>query len=220
MDASNTICTSVTTATNGNVPQGNFAYGDEYICKLGDGDAKTFYVLETNGNNVSLIMNANVDSSGKSITSTTPTDKGVVAWVSKEDYIAAGGTESDYGVNGNNNLGPVTLKSTLKTSTKGWVRLESNQITLPTASQITAASGKTFNNSSVTGLSTWLYDYLNSRPNSVSGVYGYWTSTEDNSNSMLSYKVDLSNTLNSIPVITSGTIGIRPVITIPKSQIK
>ena len=39
------LCKAVTTATTGNVPQGKFAYGDEYKCELGDNDTKTFYVL-------------------------------------------------------------------------------------------------------------------------------------------------------------------------------
>ena len=100
------MCNAVDTATKGNVQQGQFAYGDEYICDLGDTeDSKnlTFFVLEdgdtttlTDGRiaqagEVSLIMNKNL---GKA-----------VAWVTKEDYLAAGGTESDYGTYGNNSLG-------------------------------------------------------------------------------------------------------------------
>ena len=70
------LCKAVTTATTGNVPQGKFAYGDEYTCELGDNDTKTFFVLEISDNNVSLIMNANVDSNGKALTpSNIPTDK-------------------------------------------------------------------------------------------------------------------------------------------------
>lgn len=68
------------------MPEGNFAYGDEYTCELGDNDIKTFFVLETNGDDVSLIMNTNVDSNGKAITSSDSTDKGLVAWITDEDW--------------------------------------------------------------------------------------------------------------------------------------
>ena len=77
------------------MPEGNFAYGDEYTCELGDNDIKTFFVLETNGDDVSLIMNANVDSNGKAITSSDATDKGLVAWITDEDWAKAGGVVTD-----------------------------------------------------------------------------------------------------------------------------
>ena len=227
LDASNTICTSVTTATNGNVPQGNFAYGDEYTCELGDGDAKTFYVLETNGNNVSLIMNANVDSNGKAITpSNIPEDNGKVQWVTKEDYLAAGGTESDWNKTnstfGNNNLGPITAKKTLETNTKSWVKLTNVQITLPTASQIATAVGKNFDNENVVDIGAnaeWLYDYMYGRKNSINGISGYWTSTPNANNVILVWAVSRGGQVSTSTNTPSG-LGIRPVITIPKSQIK
>ncbi len=43
-----------------------------------------------------------------------------VAWVLKEDYIAAGGTENDYGDYGKNDKGPLTLLVQLKTDTASW----------------------------------------------------------------------------------------------------
>ena len=43
-----------------------------------------------------------------------------VAWVLKEDYIAAGGIENDYGDYGKNDKGPLTLLVQLKTDTASW----------------------------------------------------------------------------------------------------
>ena len=43
-----------------------------------------------------------------------------IKWVSKTDYIAAGGTESDYGDYGKNDKGPLTLLTQLKTDTESW----------------------------------------------------------------------------------------------------
>lgn len=43
-----------------------------------------------------------------------------VPWISKEDYIAAGGTEAEYGTNGNNTKGPITAITKLEEATKTW----------------------------------------------------------------------------------------------------
>ncbi len=64
-----------------------------------------FYVIKDTGSELTLIMNKNIG----------PT----VAWITKEDYEAAGGTESDYGEFGNNNKGPLTALKQLEDLTKG-----------------------------------------------------------------------------------------------------
>lgn len=84
--------------------------GVTYTCELGDGEENTFYVLETSGDNVSLIASMNLGD--------------IVAWVTKEDYLAAGGTEDDYGSEGNNKLGPITANKILKERTSGWIKLD------------------------------------------------------------------------------------------------
>ena len=43
-----------------------------------------------------------------------------VPWISKEDYISAGGTEEEYGTNGNNTKGPITAITKLEEATKTW----------------------------------------------------------------------------------------------------
>ena len=66
-----------------------------------------FYVFnDDGGDTINLILDHN----------TTAT----VSWVSKADYVAAGGTESDYGSYGKNDKGPLTLLTQLKTDTDGW----------------------------------------------------------------------------------------------------
>ena len=217
------LCKAVTTSTTGNVPNGSFNYGDEYVCNLGDNEAKTFFVLETNGDNVSLIMNANVDSNGKAITpSNIPTNKGLVAWVTRDDYLAVGGTESGWNENcpncGNSNLGPITAEAALKANTKTWTRLTANQITLPTGQQIATAGGDTkwTENSGIsTKLSTWLYDNLNGTTNAVSKVNGYWTSSPTFYASYVWYMF-YSGNLYGAGTVKDSNYGIRPVITIPK----
>ncbi len=224
------LCKAVTTATTGNVPEGKFAYGDEYTCELGDNDTKTFFVLETNGDDVSLIMNANVGKDGKTVTSDS-TDKGLIPAVSKEDYIAAGGEDlsndngscqyDDYGCT-DNRYGTITLEKNLKIYTKTWTKLVSIQITPPKAKQIATASGEIFDDSTsyVEELPTWLYDYLDGTTNAVSRVQGYWTSTP--SRDVDAWTVDGRGWLvssNYGGVYYSSDYGIRPVITILKSNL-
>ena len=207
------LCKPVTesTKTTGNLPKDNFAYGDEYTCELGDNDTKTFFVLEQKDDLVSLIMNANVGNDGKAITSAS-TDKGLVAWVTKEDYIAAGGTEDAYDKE-TNKYGPITARKTLKTNTNTWTKIEQYQTTLPTYDQI---------NGAYTGsMPAWLYDYLDGTTNSVTNVYGYWTASSlvgtDSKYSSFAWVVYCDGGIYRDFCSISADSGVRPVITFSKS---
>ena len=203
------ICTPVTNPTLGYLPDGNYNPGDEYICDVGDGTPKTFFVVENSGDNVSLILNANVGSDGNIVTASS-TDKSKVAWVTQEDYIAAGGTNYD---NGNNTKGPITANKALRAYTLTWTNLSQTQITLPTYDQLYAAGG---NEEEM--LPTWLYDYLDGTIHPVSDVTGYWTSTPVEN---ATYGARIMGSNGSLTAnFVSLENGIRPVITIPKSSFK
>ncbi len=75
-----------------------------------------FYVINDTGEYIELIMNKNIGPK--------------VAWISKEDYIKAGGTESDYGEYGNNNKGPLTALNQLEDLTKNWTNIPAYDYTL------------------------------------------------------------------------------------------
>ena len=181
------LCTAKTT---GNVASGNYAYGDEYTCELGDNDAKTFFVLETNGDNVSLIMDKNIDSNGKGTTSGN-----TVAWCkSGSDNSCAADGALEY----------------LKTSTTGWTKLTESQISLPSYDQIYKAAGN-----KTSGLPTWLYGDLNSS----SAPYGYWTSSPCASSSSSAWDVNYDGDLSNYRVGGGGDDGVRPVITVSKSNL-
>ena len=185
------LCTAKTTATTGNVPSGNYSYGDEYTCELGDNDAKTFFVLETNGDNVSLIMDRNIDSNGKGTTSGN-----TVAWCKS---------------GANNSCAADGALEYLKTSTTGWTKLTESQISLPSFDQIYKAAGN-----KTSGLSTWLYGNLhvnNSAP------HDYWTSTPYASLSSDAWFVFFEGSLGADSVDIDGSIGVRPVITVSKSNL-
>ena len=184
------LCKAVTTATTGNVPSGNYAYGDEYTCELGDNDEKTFFVLETNGDNVSLIMNKNIDSNGKGTTSGN-----TVAWCKS---------------GANNSCAADGALEYLKTSTTGWTKLTESQISLPSYDQIYKAAGN-----KTSGLSTWLYGNLNNS----SAPYDYWTSTPYASNARDAWYVYSGGDLVYSNVNYSSYCGVRPVITVSKSNL-
>lgn len=54
------VCSSVTNTTGGKIAFGDYLLGDEYECNPGDGIGRRFYVIGSNYNNVSLIMNKNI----------------------------------------------------------------------------------------------------------------------------------------------------------------
>ena len=188
--------------------------GVTYTCELGDGEKNTFYVLETSGDNVSLIAGFNLG--------------GTVAWTTKEDYLAAGGTESGWSHIRNNNLGPVTANKILKERTSNWTKLDENQITLPTGQQIATAGGDTEwteIHRTKTRYSTWLYSHTKF----TTGAPGYFTSTLSSSSSAgvpLVWFVEfggfpgtLGGALNTDSLSGGLDKAIRPVITVLKSKL-
>lgn len=62
---------------------------------------------------------------------------GNVAWASLEDYVAAGGTEEEYGENGNNSKGPLTVIKRLNEDTEKW----ENTARLITADEVASITG-------------------------------------------------------------------------------
>ena len=105
--------------------------GVTYTCELGDNESNTFYVLEENGDNVSLIAGFNLE--------------GTAAWCkSGEDNSCAADGALEY----------------LKNSTTSWTKLIESQISLPTGQQIATAAGEIFDeNDGASGFPTWLYSY-------------------------------------------------------------
>ena len=182
--------------------------GVTYTCELGDGEENTFYVLETNGDNVSLIGGMNLGD--------------IVAWVTKEDYLAAGGTEDDFGSEGNNKLGPITANKILKERTSGWIKLDEDQITLPSGQQIaTAVSDTEWKESTGDSILVELPTWLNSHTKFTPGTLGYWTSSPNayyDSYAWIVFHYGLVCNSNVVAKDDYG-YGVRPVITVSKSQL-
>ena len=173
----------------------NLTYGNEFTCELGDNDKKTFYVLETNDDSISLIMNMNVDSNGKGTLAGNN-----VSWCKSGSTNSCGGDGAlEY----------------LSTSTKSWKKLTQQQITLPTGEQIAKAGGDTKWNTGTYGecfeSKPWLYINL-------SNSHEYWTLTPYSGNSTHVWSVNFYGELGNNDV-GDTQLGIRPVIIISKANL-
>ena len=169
--------------------------GAKYTCHL-DFD-RTFYVLETSGDNVSLIM-----------------DRNFTDGFFSTSWCTDGGDDNTTCEN-INSTGEESLLKNVQDIFGGNI-----SVSFPTASQIATASGKSFNNNSVSGLATWIYDYLEGTANSESEVYGYWTTSPCIDDSEFAWTVYRDGSLAKLEVNDdSGSYGVRPVITVSKSQL-
>ena len=172
--------------------------GVTYTCELGDGEENIFYVLETNGDNVSLIAGMNLGAT--------------VAW----SIDGKNHKDEDESVQA------VTAKATLKERTSTWTKLDEDQIMLPTGQQIASAGGNIeWIESNYSGTEPKLPTWLNSHTKFTSGTYGYWTSTPYTSETNRAWHVYYSGSLFpfNFSVETETYCGVRPVITISKSNL-
>ena len=172
--------------------------GVTYTCELGDGEENIFYVLETNGDNVSLIAGMNLGAT--------------VAW----SIDGRNHKDEDESVQA------VTAKATLKERTSTWTKLDEDQIMLPTGQQIASAGGNIeWIESNYSGTEPKLPTWLNSYTKFTSGTYGYWTSTPYTSETNRAWHVYYSGSLFpfNFSVETETYCGVRPVITISKSNL-
>ena len=163
-----------------------------------------------------------------------------VAWVSKADYIAAGGTEAEWGSNGNNNKGPITALKQLKSDTKAWnSSLNARLIEASEVAKITNNTAWTAGDNSYyfhtnsnteykgaagTNKYAWLFDNTYNCTTYGCNVadpstYAYWTNTAQSGSSDRTLRVDCSGSLYGINVESAYWYGVRPVITVLKSVI-
>ena len=161
-----------------------------------------------------------------------------VVWVSKADYIAAGGTEAEYERGGNNSKGPITALKQLESDTVSWNK--SINPRLIEASEIVAITGyPNWNNNwyyfhyntgtrytgdAGTNKYAWLFDntlVCTTYGCNVadSSTRGYWTNTAYSGDSYGAWIGNREGGLLNTFVNTGNYVGIRPVITISKSII-
>ena len=232
------------TITYGNLgTQGTLTSGDAFDCDVnGDGvyDSTTerFYYVSSKDTDdsseyVTLIYYNNVSGG-------LPNNTKTYAWVSKTDYLSAGGTESDFGSSGNNNKGPLTAIKQLPTTAQ-WKNVKLSNTTRNITNHNGTVSVKNF---SYTGYAARLLTF--SETNNACGKVGTWKSGEldgcqylmentiYSTNSNASYGPWLETTSSasnawyvnayiryaSISTVTSASaFGVRPAIEVLKSKI-
>ena len=185
------VCVPATekTVTVGNVPEGNYEAGDEYICQVSNDERYHFFLLKKQGNDtVKLLMDENLGST--------------VAW---------------YGAARDNSKGPLTVTTALADRTSEWTRLSQSQITIPETQDVADAISDTeWTPGNITKKEgpSWLYtNTSSSRP------YGYWTTSKDTRNTTNAWVMFFGKFLGDDNVDNVISYGVRPVITINISEI-
>ena len=163
-----------------------------------------------------------------------------VSWVTKADYIAAGGTEAEYGKDGNNSKGPITLLKQLKSDTSTWNKsINARLIEASEIATITGNSGWTVGGSyyyfhdntqtrytgdAGTNKYAWLFDNTDDCTTfgcnvADSSTLGYWTNTAYSSLSGYAWRVFSDGSLGGTNVDYAGVLGLRPVVSVNRSII-
>lgn len=225
------VCTLVedSTVTGLNV-------GAKYNCKVDPNkDPYTFYVLSTPSNedtSVNLIMDSNVRTGGEAIKEENPTtqQKGLMEWINQNDFLEAGGNETDWSNDQNVNIyGPITPIKYLQDATKDWTNVIPQ--TINTFTDETGAihdMTQTFTSNArlpyyeeilkADRNNSWLLDYLNNygsyQTNVVSGVHGYWLLSSNSSETNTSFALYCSGTFSNFSVKNKSYYGVRPVISV------
>ena len=172
--------------------------GAKYTCNVGDGVARTFYVLE-DGDNSELEKGnfTQVHYVDDMIGTTSPGEISLIMDRNIDDTTVEWGSYD---------LGPVTALPYLKSKTTAWVV----EVNLPTYDQIYA-----INDSSSLVSTPWLYGNLDEDSNTPVTI-SYWTSTQYRDNGFAGM-VDY-HTKNLTGLAFVENCGIRPVITISKQE--
>lgn len=192
--------------------------GTEVTIQVNNSTSYPFYVIKDTGSELVLILDRNLGSN--------------VAWMSQEDYIAAGGTLEDYGTYGNNDKGPLSALNELETVTSEWENILPYTYTLNDDGGGNEYSPITKTNVRARMLTytealelfelndSMLPNFLkeNLSDSTPSEFSAYWLSTADAGYNTVRSVVYMG-TLTSFNPILNNRIGIRPVIELVKPVI-
>ena len=121
------VCQAVTndSKTTGNVPEGKYENGDEYLCEVKPGTTYHFFVIsKEDTGEINLIMDRNITNKG---TPVTGNDLGLVAWISQEDYLVANTDGTNTSTCNNNTCideGAITLSNKIVEYVSSWTNIE------------------------------------------------------------------------------------------------
>jgi prepilin-type N-terminal cleavage/methylation domain-containing protein len=226
------ICIGVTNEyrTTGNVPQGNFVPGDEYLCEVKPGVEYNFFVVSTQGDNVSLLLDSNISSTGTNksnaqfgwqmskLNADGPKDafdalyNATKTWTNIRDLVV------DY-IDENKKYGSIKSSGDITTITKKdgtivatYTNLKAR---LPMSSEVKVEGQRPL----------WMVNYMSSNSayperSPVSNVTGYWLLASASENSYAARILKQNGTAGWYNThFDSDKIGIRPVITLKKTDL-
>jgi len=189
---------------------GTCTTGTKFAIEVAPGNIQNFYVVSDASNKVTLIMDKNIDEE-------------TVAWITKTDYLAAGGTEAEWDTEcdecGNNNKGPITALNYLESQTSGWTNIAPQDYTLTDSKYGTMtrtnARARMLTETEANAIisNDWSYGNLAMPP------YGYWTSSAYADYASYAWCVDFGGDVVNASVGIGSDFGVRPVIEISKSVI-
>lgn len=213
----NKICIllSEQNGTKGNV-------GSKYVCNLGDGVARNFYILKTDGSNVKLIMDRNI---------TQGTSNKTLTWNAAKQYI------EDNIRNIWNKVLDVSLPDVQDIANavgnNEWIadtKTSADYFCIGTGyTKFCRDNEGSSKNDEQTLRYNWLINYTRNCSNygcdpttslSSDEARGYWTKNLVNdSSSSKAWLMDGKSNVGSNPIDTSDSWGVRPVITVLKSNL-
>ena len=196
--------------------------GTRVAVQVNDTENYEFYVIDDTGSELTLIMNKNLGEN--------------IAWISKKDYEATGGTNY-----GSYDKGPLTALRVLKKRTDNWTNIKSYSYTLKDdkpvfnssekinyksievtdvrARMLTATETKNLGCKTDGGCPKYLYEYT-SGSSSDKLPRGYWLTTSYNKDTLgyyYAYSVTYSGNVGIYDLESNSYCGIRPVIKVPKN---
>lgn len=183
-------------------------------------------VIKDKGSSIEMLLDHNLEKN--------------VAWISKDDYIALGGSESGYGSYGDNSKGPKTAVKQMKNDTSSWTKVETltSADNIQTKRYLIEYSGMKArlinvqeilsivknNTWSQTGdaidisKAPWLYQNLDNIASTIQ-QYGYWSATDKGSYANYAWYVGYYERYATAYVKSESSMGIRPIVRVLKSNI-
>ncbi|MBE6144017.1 MAG: prepilin-type N-terminal cleavage/methylation domain-containing protein [Firmicutes bacterium] len=221
------VLNPIVTSTEACITNVNEICGDDVIkagiavqVKVNDKEeAKTFYVVKDNATTgtLTLIMDRNIDQT-------------TVAWITKEEYLSAGGTEAEwsydaygFGTEGNSNKGPITALNYLESKTANWTNIHTKNYTVSDEHgkyivERTNARARMLSKTETLSLGCVMYDA--GCPVWLYNGIGYWLSTSDTDFPITdALNMPSSGYVSGLPIYRDDYRGVRPVIEIPKTII-
>ena len=185
---------------------GTCTTGEKFAIEVAPGNIQNFYVVSDASNKVTLLMDSNIGEA--------------VAWITKTDYLTAGGTEAEWDTGcdecGNNNKGPITALNYLESQTSGWINIAPQDYTLTDSKYGTMtrtnARARMLTETEANAIisNDWSYGNLSQPP------YGYWTSSARADVADGVWFVSYGGGVAETSVDYDYDIGVRSVIEISK----